>query len=1477
LRKKWSYYLLDGGNRQDFFLVVVPTIGELGTIVTGDILGLGADYIYQLLALQAIRVFRVAKLTKHLTGLKNLARRAFKSTSQVFYSMLVTIIFIVFCALFANELYKDSVQFAARRNDFQSLFEAMKAMIEFLFGENYFYNLENGYRKQDVIGLGYFVMFYYIANFIVLRMFIALIMDNFQFPEHERVNLQIQLFQKMQVQRNDLIDGKAKPFPVSEQKKRLEKQNVDEDHLAQFQDRWNQVVIDRAAERGQSSNVPKHLWDIIIEAAERKQGTDSGEVQGDQSALKIFLAWLQKTLRDVGFNILENTLFINTVAAAIIFSVILIQIDPAEAPILDPGVRALIDRSLLVFFTCEVLSKMFVFGAFSQAQPPYTSLQFPQGRPCFFSSTEEGGWNILDFTFICIMMVDVMPNGISLGGFKTIRLVRIVRPMQKNIETIKSLVSALIASFVSIMHVLNLLLLLMLLFGLMGITLFRGRLHSCNDISVGHFSQCIGNNYGGIPDVFCDFMDPNHPEGTTCPQDIGRFIEQQILVPRVWAPASSNFENIAEASMTLLRVLNADDLRSIFHSLMDIPKKTELICSGGHHGHDGCPAGESQYVVSDQPRPNSAPENILFPIVFIFVGSAFVSQLVIGVLVDSIRRQKGTALYTEEQRRWFATEETLRKRLKLNAKATPPKDSEYLKGREFLYNILDSQEYDNIMMAVIIVNTFWMATEHFPSPAAYHEIKNVVDQCFISIYTVETLAKLYSYGVITWAGDISKIFQKDKDGKPMFDRATIQSPYFKDSWNCFDFMVVLMSVLDSWVLNGVDLSEFKLLRVLRVFRLVKKVPVLQLMISTLLGATKSIVSALFFLGIWIFIFAAIGSDPQMFRHVREGKVINSRWNFENVVNSMMLLFRIATGDSWFDVIYDCAVPEPYCTPAHGEHGSDCGLGFVSYAFFILFWVGCNYIFLPLFVATLIDYFSEAQIDSTTFFTSLDCEQFANVWEEFDPNKLGYIGIDLLRPFIERLHAEGNKVGFRVSSDRARFKMVWTRVITNPTRFPASGIPVIEKSDQESLGLEEINRDTISKGFGYSKRANQIRDFIYKQTKIEQNKEVEFKYTAKVLVIFMRRATFQNPFSSADLVNRGAALQQIMGLLDKDEAALEDWKEHERWRALAIHHNMANPLEKHSSGHKKGGQEVLDERNLTKILKAVGIVRLELNPPDPVDETAPKPAKPTGDKRAELVKKIDDMNMGFEKIVDNVIDRVLWGGKALAGERMQGVVDILLDKMCDASASKFAKEEIKKMGPWTTGKLNTRLAHVTRYTSRQGQRGGGVLHEVSAVPRGWLNSQTVRKPKRIAKGPDCDDHTKETAEKLGQVVPVVPPRSTSLMVQPSDPVLHSALQDIYRKDAWKHLFDKQQQLFPQPTKGEPKTSLAWRERYEHAISLFIEPSVDPKPEPRVDPKPEPRVEQIPEEEVDADGALVQRGMSLPFGKMFGICTASRKSD
>jgi len=144
------------------------------------------------------------------------------------------------------------------------------------------------------------------------------------------------------------------------------------------------VVRDRAAET--STTTTKHLWDIVIEAYERKE-KEAAIFKQDVSFIKKFLLLVKLTLQKAIYNLVENSTFVLFVAAVIIFSVVLLQLDPPTEPILDPSVRRLIDLSLLIFFASEVGMRMFAYGVFSPSGVSPKTAEFPAGKPAFFSST----------------------------------------------------------------------------------------------------------------------------------------------------------------------------------------------------------------------------------------------------------------------------------------------------------------------------------------------------------------------------------------------------------------------------------------------------------------------------------------------------------------------------------------------------------------------------------------------------------------------------------------------------------------------------------------------------------------------------------------------------------------------------------------------------------------------------------------------------------------------------------------------------------------------------------------------------------------------------------------------------------------------------------------------------------------------------------------------------------------------------------
>lgn len=173
--------------------------------------------------------------------------------------------------------------------------------------------------------------------------------------------------------------------------------------------------------------------------------------------------------------------------------------------------------------------------------------------------------------------------------------------------------------------------------------------------------------------------------------------------------------------------------------------------------------------------------------------------------------------------------------------------------------------------------------------------------------------------------------------------------YFQEGWNIFDFLIVALSLLELG-LEGVQglsvLRSFRLVSVnfsaimiprlfssvsyinylnkkchlfqLRVFKLAKSWPTLNLLISIMGKTVGALGNLTFVLCIIIFIFAVMGM--QLFGKNYTDNVDRfpdgdlPRWNFTDFMHSFMIVFRVLCGE-WIESMWDCMlVGDVSCIP-----------------------------------------------------------------------------------------------------------------------------------------------------------------------------------------------------------------------------------------------------------------------------------------------------------------------------------------------------------------------------------------------------------------------------------------------------------------------------------------------------------------------------------------------------------------------------------
>lgn len=87
--------------------------------------------------------------------------------------------------------------------------------------------------------------------------------------------------------------------------------------------------------------------------------------------------------------------------------------------------------------------------------------------------------------------------------------------------------------------------------------------------------------------------------------------------------------------------------------------------------------------------------------------------------------------------------------------------------QRFFFAVVTNQKFDIFIMIVIMLNMILMGLEHYEQSDEFENALYVVNTVFIGIFTTECVLKLIS----------------------------LRLYFFKQAWNVFDFVVVVVSVL----------------------------------------------------------------------------------------------------------------------------------------------------------------------------------------------------------------------------------------------------------------------------------------------------------------------------------------------------------------------------------------------------------------------------------------------------------------------------------------------------------------------------------------------------------------------------------------------------------------------------------------------------------------------------------------------------------
>nr|DBA19794.1 TPA: hypothetical protein GDO54_015571 [Pyxicephalus adspersus] len=250
----------------------------------------------------------------------------------------------------------------------------------------------------------------------------------------------------------------------------------------------------------------------------------------------------------------------------------------------------------------------------------------------------------------------------------------------------------------------------------------------------------------------------------------------------------------------------------------------------------------------------------------------------------------------------------------------------WLKIKHIVKLVVMDPFVDLAITICIVLNTLFMAMEHYPMTDEFNYVLTAGNLVFTGIFTAEMVFKLIALD-------------------PYY--------YFQEGWNIFDGIIVSLSLMELGLANVEGLSVLRSFRLLRVFKLAKSWPTLNMLIKIIGNSVGALGNLTLVLAIIVFIFAVVGM--QLFGKSYKECVCKisedcelPRWHMNDFFHSFLIVFRVLCGE-WIETMWDCM--------------EVAGQSMCLLVFMLVMVIG-NLVVLNLFLALLLSSFSSDNLTAT---------------------------------------------------------------------------------------------------------------------------------------------------------------------------------------------------------------------------------------------------------------------------------------------------------------------------------------------------------------------------------------------------------------------------------------------------------------------------------------------------------------------------------
>ncbi|SCU88959.1 LAME_0E01750g1_1 [Lachancea meyersii CBS 8951] len=494
----------------------------------------------------------------------------------------------------------------------------------------------------------------------------------------------------------------------------------------------------------------------------------------------------------------------------------------------------------------------------------------------------------------------------------------------------------------------------------------------------------------------------------------------EILMPRTYSEPYLYMNSISSAFRSLYEIVSLEGWVDIL---------TNSMASTG---------------VGTVPEPFATTTNGLFFVLFNFLSMVFILTLFVSFIIRNHARTTGSAFLTIEEKSWLEV-----KRLLSQARPEPsPEILSMGSVRLFIYRLAVEKSffwYALFLQLMLYVHILTLLVYTYQENGSLQSYQNAVFMLSTTVFLIQEIFYIIGKGTRLW---------------------------FAKKWDVFKFFIVICSfalniariVRHEAILGFTNIRDlFQLVIFLFV---IPQNDVLSELISTAMASMPSILSLTYTWGI-LFLVYAIALN-QIFGLTKLGPNTTGNLNFRTVVKSLIVLFRCSFGEGWNYIMDDITVTEPFCYVDESTGHSDCGSKPYAYVLLMSWNILSMYIFLNMFVSLVLESFSylyHSGSGSKAVASRDEIRRFKNAWKKFDPDGVGEIEHSQLPRLM---HSFDGKLSFKVWEGRLSVKNLVANYMTvNPLDAYDVKVDLVGLNEE----LQSIDRAKIME------RKQQYRRFV----------------------------------------------------------------------------------------------------------------------------------------------------------------------------------------------------------------------------------------------------------------------------------------------------------------------------------------------------------------------------------------------------------------